>query len=229
MEPLAENIWTHEDTMQLGGAPLRLRMTIVKLEDNSLWVHSPTALSESLKEQVAALGEVSCIVAASNGHNIWVREWQLAYPQATLFVSGKIPQKLNLTRYQLLDNAFDNPWKNDFEREYMVGVPFFNESVFLHKSSQSLIVTDLIQNHSDPRPEGLAGFMTRFVFEPLGFKGMCMAPPLKLSFMIKNKDAFHEFVNRVNEWDFKRIIVTHGDIIEQNSKQIFSDICDRFL
>ncbi|MEH6576627.1 MAG: DUF4336 domain-containing protein [Amphritea sp.] len=229
MKAVGENLWVHEDTMSMAGTRLRLRMTIVKLENGCLWVHSPTRISPQLKEKTEKLGKVSFIVAASNGHNIWLPEWQEAFPDAVLYVSSGIPKKLKLTNYTVLAETDEGLWQEDLAREYMPGVPFFNESVFLHKKTKSLIVTDLIQNHSDKRPSGFAGFVTKYIIEPIGFKGMCLAPPLKLGFMIKNKPEFSVFINRILEWDFDRIIVTHGDIIESDAKGVFTRLCKRFI
>jgi len=229
MKELGENIWVHDDVMSLAGKLLELRMTIVKLSNGGLWVHSPTALSPELIEEIKTLGSVSFIVGASNGHNIWLREWQDAFPDAALYVSGGIPKKLKLTNYQVLSESHDSIWAEDLDREFMLGVPLFNESVFFHKSTKSLIVTDLIQNYPDERPPGFPGFVTKYLFEPIGFKGTCVAPPLKMGFMIKDKQNFALFIERVLDWDFERIIVTHGDIIETNAKQIFSNLCNRFL
>ena len=229
MKEIGEGIWVHEDAMSLAGTQLRLRMTVVKLANGGLWVHSPTALSPELLEETEKLGSVSFIVGASNGHNIWLREWQNAFPDAVLYVSSGIPKKLKLTNYQVLDESNGNIWKEDLVREYMPGVPFFSESVFLHDKTKSLIVSDLIQNHCDKRPSGLAGLLTKYIFEPIGFKGMCVAPPLKIGFMIKDKPNFVLFIKRIQNRDFERIIVTHGDIIESNAKQVFASLCERFL
>ena len=229
MKNIGEDIWVHEDVMAMAGTELSLRMTIVRLTDGRLWVHSPTALSPELTSKINELGPLAFIVGASNGHNKWLQQWQQAFPDAALYVSGGIPKKLKLTHYHVLDDAFDNIWAEDLEREYMPGVSFFNESVFLHKKSQSLIVTDFIQNHSQETPQGLAGFVTKFIFRPLGFKGICVAPPLKMGFTIKDKGNFSDFVSKVQHWPFERIIVTHGNVIEADAKQIFSDLCRRFL
>jgi len=229
MHKIDDDIWVHEDVMSLAGTPLRLRMTVVRLADGSLWVHSPTALSPALQNEINQLGPVSAIAGANNGHNIWLREWHEAFPEATLHVSGGIPKKLKLTEYQLLDDAQQPIWQEDLEREYMPSVPFFCESVFLHKKSKSLIVSDLIQNHSDGRPGGIAGLVSRLIFEPIGFKDICVAPPLKMKFVIKNKPDFAAFIERVQRWDFERIVVAHGDIIDSNAKQLFSDLTARFL
>ena len=229
MKGIGKNIWVHDDAMSLAGKQLGLRMTIVKLSNGGLWVHSPTALSPELIEEMDELGSVSFIVGASNGHNIWLREWQDAFPDAALYVSGGIPKKLKLTNYQVLGESHENIWEEDLAREFMLGVPFFSESVFLHRMTKSLIVTDLIQNYSDERSPGLDGFVTQYFFEPIGFKGTCVAPPLKIGFMIKDKSNFSLFIERILGWEFERIIVTHGDIIELNAKQVFANLCGRFV
>ncbi|WP_223292981.1 MULTISPECIES: DUF4336 domain-containing protein [Shewanella] len=226
---LGEDIWAHEDTMPLGGTQLRLRMTVVKLACGGLWLHTPTKLSTELQAAIDQLGLVRYLVGPSNGHNIWLNDWQSAYPKATLYVSGGIPKKITIANYQLLDEHFDNIWSEDFDRQYMPGVNFFNESVFFHKKSKSLLVTDLIQNHSDACPSGFAGLMTKCVFRPLGFKDHCIAPPLKMGFTIKDKSAFAQFINNIKAWNFDKIVVTHGDVISQNAKLEFSRLVERFV
>jgi hypothetical protein len=215
--------------MRLAGTTLRLRMTVIRLSDGKLWIHSPTELTDRLREEVRSLGQVGYIVAANNQHNLWASQWQEAAPEARLFVATRIPAKLDLSEYALLDASLVNPWQEDLEHQFLGGVPIFDESVFLHKSSQSLMVTDLVQNHSDERQSGLAGFLQRFMLEPIGFKGICMAPPLKSRFMVKNRDVLSYCLRQVANWDFKRIIVTHGDIIEENAKHAFSELFSRFL
>ncbi|WP_394389806.1 DUF4336 domain-containing protein [Shewanella woodyi] len=226
---LGENIWAHEDSMPLGGIQLRLRMTIVKLSCGGLWIHSPTKPAPELQAEIDELGKVTFIVGAANGHNTWLSAWQTAYPEAELYVSGGIPKKVKLDNYMVLEKHFENIWCDDFEREFMPNVELFNESVFFHKPSRSLIVTDLIQNHSDEIPSGFAGVMTRCVFRPLGFKGACVAPPLKLGFTIKDKLAFSVFIKNIQQWDFDKIIVTHGDVITDDAKGVFAGLVERFI
>ena len=71
--------------------------------------------------------------------------------------------------------------------------------------------------------------MAKYIVEPMGFKGMCVAPPLKMGFTIKDKQKFSLFIKKIQSQDFARIIVTHGDIIESNAKQIFASLTERFL
>lgn len=226
MQKLSEDIWVHDDEMTLMGGRLRLRMTVVRLASGTLWVHSPTAISDELIRETSELGDVGYIVGPNNGHNLFLKEWVSAFPSAELVVSSGIPQKLKLTDgFKLLDADFENIWAEDLERVYMPGVSFFNESVFLHKKSKSLILTDYIQNYEGAEQT----FMQKFVLGPIGFKGICLAPPLKLGFLHKDKAGFRESLQRIKQWEFDRVIVTHGDIIEADAGENFERLSSRFI
>ena len=229
MNKIGDGIWVHEDTMRMPGKTLRLRMTVLELADGGLWVHSPTAHSPQLAQKILDLGAVKYIVGASNSHNLWIPQWQAAYPDAALYVSAAIPKKLNLSNYKILGDSPENTWEDDLNHEFMAGVPFFDETVFLHRSSQSLIVTDLIQNYSGETASGLSGLATKCIYQPIGFKDICLAPPLRMGFMIKDKEKFAKAIKSIQDWDFNKIIVTHGDIIEKNAKQVLTELCGRFL
>jgi len=226
MQKISEDIWVHEDEMSLAGGRLRLRMTVVRLASGKLWVHSPTAISDELVRETTELGDVGYIVGPNNAHNLFLTEWVSAFPSAELVVSSGIPKKLKLTDgFRLLDADFDNIWAEDLERVYMPGVSFFNESVFLHKKSKSLILTDYIQNYEGAEQT----FMQKFVLGPIGFKGICLAPPLKLGFLHKDKAGFRESLQCIKQWEFDRIIVTHGDIIEAHAGENFERLSNRFI
>jgi hypothetical protein len=229
MRQLHDSLWVHEDSMKLGPVPIALRMTVARLANGGLWVHSPTALSAELKRQVDELGAVSAVLGPSNGHNLWLEEWADAYPDATLFVTPGIPKKLpKLSGFEVLDEQTAATWGDDFEASVMGGVPFFGECVFLHRASRSLIVTDVVQNFRGQEYTGFAKVMATLVMRPIGFKDICVAPPLRFNFMIKDRPAFVAFIDAVQQWDFDRIIVTHGEIIEDDAKATFSRLCERW-
>jgi hypothetical protein len=228
MKSIGKHIWAHEDSMPLGGLKLRLRMTVVQYRDGSLWVHSPTKLSDELKSAVDELGRVAYIVGASNGHNLSLAQWQDAYPDAELHVSTGIPDRVQLKSPILLNSANENPWQGELTLATMPSTPMFNETVFLHHPSNSLIVTDLIQNHDASKPTGFGPRLAKSLFGLLGFKGKCVAPPLKMGFMRKDKAEFSAFIEEVNGWNFDKIIVTHGDIIDVDAKEVFATLCERF-
>ncbi len=230
MHKLGEDIWIHEDTHSMGGNELRLRMTIVKLTNGRLWIHSPTPFSDELKDLVDQIGQVQYLVAANNLHNLWLLDWYQRYPQATLVVSEGLPKKLTLPDgCVLMDDTFWNPWSEDLTHQLLFDVPFFNESVFLHNKSNSLIVTDIIQNYSDPLPDTMGARLIAHLFRLIGFKDLCIAPPMKFGFLRKDKTNFAEAIQVIDQWDFDKIIVTHGNIIDADANTVFYDLTKRFL
>ena len=226
MEKLSEDIWIHEDELKLPGTNLSLRMTLVRLTSGKLWIHSPTAISDELITQTIELGDVGYIIGPNNAHNLFLKEWVSAFPQAELIVSSGIPKKLKLIDgFKLLDADFNNIWAEDLDCIHMPGVNFFDESVFLHKKSKSLILTDYIQNYVGAKQT----FMQKFVLGPIGFKGICIAPPLKLGFFHKDKAGFKDSLERIGQWQFDRIVVTHGDIIEEDAMATLNRLSSRFM
>ncbi len=49
-----------------------------------------------------------------------------------------------------------------------------------------------------------------------------------MGFTIKDKPAFGHFINNIKQWDFDKIVVTHGDVITDNAKAVFERLTKRF-
>lgn len=219
MRQLDENLWVHEDVED----PM-LRMTVVRLSDGNLWVHSPTPISVDVKSEIDALGAVSTIVAPNNHHHRSFLQWTQTFPDAQAVVARGIPEKLSeLCDYQFIDDVVaSGAWADDLDVAVMEGVSLFGECDFFHRSSRSLVVTDLVQNYSGTVPQVM---LYPVLFKPLGYKGIILAPPLRFDWIVEDREALDEFINQIKSWPFERIIVTHGDIIEANGRQVFTDIC----
>lgn len=226
MLALAHGLWIHDQAFM--GLTHGLRTTIVRMENGRLWVHSPTELTPELRDQLEALGEVGCLVAANNHHHRWLLQWHEAYPGADVFVSGGIPRKRpRLQRYQVLEHTSDPPWRSVLAQAFMGGLPFLDETVFLHRETASLIVTDFVQNHGDPIPIGWAAKLAVPIFARLGFRDLCVAPPVRMRWLRRDATAFDGFLRQIAEWPVQRIIVTHGRLVEGDGRQQLDALCVR--
>lgn len=67
--------------------PFPTRMTMIRLEDGTLFIHSPVELNDELQGQVDALGEVRHLVAPNWIHYAYLPQWQEAYPEATTWAA----------------------------------------------------------------------------------------------------------------------------------------------
>jgi len=224
MTPISDHIWTVDGELSLLGSPFGVRMTIVRLSNGSLWIHSPISWAEEYREQLDELGQVAYLIAPNNGHNKWLLEWHEQFPTAQVYVTPGTPKKKQVSEARQLTGSVD-AWQADLDGKQIPAITFFDEVVFLHHASRSLIVTDIIQNHINrPSPKGLAGIIDRYLLRPMGAEGISTAVPLKIPGTIKNKEQPAQFLQEVLAWDFERIIPCHGDIIEQNAKRIMEDV-----
>ena len=61
---LGVNIWDHEIPIRFGGIPLWHRMTVIRLTDGGLVVHSPATLDRASQEAFQRLGPIVCDYSA---------------------------------------------------------------------------------------------------------------------------------------------------------------------
>jgi len=87
--------------------------------------------------------------------------------------------------------------------------------VFFHRASRTAIFTDLVFNVP-------ADFKDARIFYALvGGRGH-FGPHRLIRLMIRDHKAARESVAKILEWDFDRVIVTHGDVLESGGHAKFS-------
>jgi hypothetical protein len=230
MRLLAPDLWVHETAVRLLGMWSPLRTTIVRLPGNRLWVHSPVPLTPTLKDELASIGSVAFLVEANNHHHRWLREWRAAYPEAAIFVAPGLARKLRaLGEHQVL--AEDTPpcWPEVLCQRFMSGAPLFSETVFLHVASRSLIVTDLVHNYTSLIPSGLLARVLWPLFPLLGFRGVCLAPPLRIPGIRRDPLAFAAALRAINAWNVSRVVVCHGAVLEAEASSVLKALSAKYL
>ncbi|MDX2314262.1 MAG: DUF4336 domain-containing protein [Gammaproteobacteria bacterium] len=229
MRKISTRMWVQDDSMQMMGIRLPLRMTLVKLADDSMWMHTPTPHNPQIRNRVAAMGELKHIVAPSNGHNLFLEDWQRSFPDAGIYVADGVPKKRpNLKNYTLLRDLDTPPWEDDLQMLTMAGAPLWDEHMFYYARGKTLLVTDFFQNYTGVKQKGMGKIITKLLLEPLGFKGKCLAPPLKTRFAVKDKNALRASLDKLWDLDIECVVPAHGDIFEQDAKQIIRQLCQRF-
>jgi hypothetical protein len=212
---LQDGLYVVEQSFALYGAELGIRMTIVRTNGNELWLHSPVRFGENLAAQIATLGSVRSIVSPSKMHRLFLPEWIAAHPQALHYASlgmllhvpgGKSPTTLTQTP--------PKEWHGQIEQHEVQGIPELNEVVFFHAATRTLILTDLCFNIRE------GSLWTRLVFTLNGAWDR-FAPTRIFQRAIQDRVAFRASIDRILRWDFDRIIVSHGEIVEHGGKELF--------
>ena len=150
------DIWIVDGpTIRFYGMPFPTRMTVVRLSDGGLWIHSPIALDDALRARIEALGPVRHLVAPNWIHYASVHQWQAVWPEATTWAAPKVESRaaahnVPIRIDHLLDNTATPPWAGEIAFRHVSGSAVHSEVVFFHRASRTLILTDLIENF-DPR------------------------------------------------------------------------------
>ena len=173
-EVVKDTIWTFEQIQGIFYVIVPIRMTVVKLEDGGLLVYAPVAPTlECLKlvnELVAEHGEVKYIILPTISgleHKVFVAPFARKFPQAQVFVAPNqwsFPVNLPLSwlglpakRTQILpEDSSKTPFAQEFDYAILGPIDLklgcFEEVVFYHKRSRSLLVTDSIVSIPEEPP-----------------------------------------------------------------------------
>ncbi|MEM7412122.1 MAG: DUF4336 domain-containing protein [Myxococcota bacterium] len=214
MQQLAPDLFTAEAPLRFGGLEVGCRMTVARLPDESLWVHSPIPLDDALCREVEALGPVRALLAPNRLHHLYVGDWQAAFPDATLHVApGLETKRPDLKITAVLGDVAPAEWGDALDQVFFAGYPFANEVVFFHAPSATLIATDIAFYVRDRHP-----WLTRWAFRLLGSFDQ-LAPSLIERVMIRDRLAFRRSLDRVLAWPFERVVVSHGDVLESGGRE----------
>jgi len=194
------------------------RMTVIRLTDGGLFLHSPIRLDEGLRAELGGLGEVRAIVAPNRAHHLFAGDACAAYPSAKLYGALGLPLKRKDLKFAgMLGDEPRPEWRGDIEQRTIKGASMLNEVAFFHPASRTLILTDLIFNVPENRPWGIP-----IVFRLMGAGGR-FGPHRFIRWMIRDKQAARESLGLIMRWDFDRVIVAHGDVIESGGHKKVRD------
>ncbi|NNK41351.1 MAG: DUF4336 domain-containing protein [Deltaproteobacteria bacterium] len=217
MEQLADNLWAEAAPQSFFGLHVGTRMTVVRLRDGALLVHSPIAMTPGLKAEVDAIGPVRHIVAPNCYHHLYAGEWKNAHPDARLHAAkGLEKRRKDLAIDSELSSETHPGWGDELATSLLDGT-MLNETVFFHRPSRSLIVADVIENF-----ETSAHWPTRAYLKLGGIHGQPgLSLPLRLVF--RDKKRARRSIDEILSWDFDRIVLAHGNVIESGGRDILKD------
>jgi hypothetical protein len=192
-------------------------MTCIRLTGDRLVLHSPVKLDAALRQSLDALGEIKAIVAPNRLHHLFLAEYIRSYPQARVYTAPSLRKKrpdLRITGE--LGDESQNEWRGEIEQHLFRGAPRLNEVVFFHPATRTLVLTDLafnISKNAAKRSPLFYGLWDVGHFGPHRFVRLRG---------IRDRPAAGASVERILRWDFDRIIVSHGDVLESGGYEQFA-------
>ena len=196
--------------------PFPTRMTIARLADRRLWVHSPTPLTDSLLREIASIGEVAWLVAPNRIHHWWVPEWQRAFPAAETHAAPKVMaeagDRLAGPVIELADIP-PSPWRDDFDQVGVAG-GYLTEFVFFHRPSKTAIVTDLVENFE--RERITCGWLRLLVrIDGIAAPNGTTPRDFRLTFL-GHRSGVKAAAEKILSWQPDRVILAHGRWFREN-------------
>jgi len=220
LEPfIPERVWLYLYPVRYMGIDLTARTTIVRMEDNGLWVHSPGSLSAELRGAINELGNVRHLVAPGNFHFLHINDFHEAYPDATIWICPGVEHKCPELPFDfVLGDRPPSEWSDEIDQVFVRGTKHMTEVAFLHRGSRTLILTDLIENYTPQTPgvDWKLRFWWKAVFHM--WNRPSPAPEYKLGW--GDKKAVRLSLERILKWDFEKIIISHGDLIVADAKTV---------
>lgn len=213
LRQLDGNLWLLDKPFRMFGAELGGRMTVAKLRDGSLLAVSPVRTTPEDRAALDRIGPLRHIIAPNRMHYLFVAELKSCYPEAKVYVAPGLPDKARDLRYdEVLGEEPPAALAQDLVQTVVGGMPGLNEVALLVKPSRTLILTDLLFNIT--RSEHA---WTRFFFTLNGGYGKLAATRV-LRTLIKDPKMTRAGIDRVLAWDFDRLIVTHGEVVERDAR-----------
>jgi hypothetical protein len=209
---LAPNLWVADRRFRNGLFDVGARMTVFRLRDGGLVLHSPVELDPGLRTELKRLGEVRGVIAPNRQHHLFAADYPTGYPDALLFAAPGLPEKRpDLQFAEVLSDTAPPLWRGEIEQLVFGGTPILNEVVFFHPASRTVSFTDLVFNI----PRGQARGVSRLFYRLVGAEGRFGPHRLARWAFIRNRGEAHASIERILRWDFDRVTVTHGDVLER--------------
>lgn len=213
-------IWVCRTNLRFLLLPIGARMTVIKSPGGDLFIHSPVGINEKIKQELSHLGRVRFIVSPNCLHHLFISDYIEQYPFAHIYSSPGLEEKRqDIFFYKSLKDEPEKEWSLFLDQLILAGVSSLREVVFFHKQSKTLIVADLVMNFTEKSSPLLK--IVLMLFRLLG-KPFSPIDMNKLS--ATDRALVRHSIERILEWDFDRIILSHGEIIPCRGKEILRQI-----
>ena len=217
MIQVAENLWVLHFPLRLLGVEIGRTVTIIRLANGKLIVHSTAPFTADDLAAIRALGDIGWLVDVTNFHDSHAKEGRSALPDVRYLAPEGFSKYSGVAAEPL--NPAPAAWRSEIEVLELAGMPRVREHVMFHRASGTLIVADLLFNFG--RGGSLwTRLFARYVMRLKNFIGM--SPFFRM--MICDREAFRRSVAKMMEWDFDRVIVAHGGIIERGGKERLREV-----
>jgi hypothetical protein len=215
LEPLAADLWVARRPLPIAVGDVGARMTVLRLPDRSLMLHSPVQLDATLSQALRELGAVKWLVGPSKVHHLFLGEYVKAFPDAALCgAPGLAEKRRDLAFQHVLAPRPPPSWPECVKLQLVEGAPLMNEVALLHAPSRTLVLTDLVFNVPREGPN-----RARLFHWLVGATGR-FGPHRLVRFGIRDRAAARRALEGILAWDFDRVVMSHGEVVSTGGHRL---------
>ncbi len=210
---VTDDIWMADDRpINAAGLQLPVRMTVIRLSNGDLVLHSPVRYSLALRDEMGKLGSIKFLLAPNVAHWMFLPAWQKELPHAVTFAARGLAARRQVRKAgvridQELGDIVPDAWTAEFET-IAVNAPMFSEVEIFDKRSRTLILTDLVQNLNASHLPAL----TEAVANVLGITKPDGRAPIYLRLLLHlGGRSVQAAAERLVDLAPERVIFAHGD------------------
>ena len=208
---LAENLWMLAYPLKMLGADLHRNVTLIRLRSGKLVIHSTAAFSPEDVSAIHALGEPGWLLDGILRHDTFASEGRLAFPAIPYLAPDGFSEVVGFATTPIVPAPIE--WNGELLALEIQGAPEARDTALLHVPSRTLILTELVFNFGGDEPIWTE-LLLRVAVGEAHHPGM--SRPVKAG--VKDQAAFRSSLATILGWDFDRVIVGHGEVIEHDGK-----------
>jgi hypothetical protein len=217
LTPFAEGVWLATEPVRFLGLRLTATMTVLRLGDGTLLLHSPVALTPERRAAVDALGRVAHLYAPNTYHHLAIGAWAAAFPSARLHAPAGLAKKRRDLRIDRVHGAAAEPAFEGAVDELRIGGFRLEESALYYRPARTLVVADLVHNIGQPR-HGWTKLYTR----AMGFYDrVALSRMLRLA-AFSDRAAARRSVDDLLARGFDRLVMGHGAPLPAGGREAFA-------
>ena len=218
IERLEPNLWRVQGSLK--GMALKRVMTLVRLDDGRIVVHSATSLDAEAMAEIEAWGEPAVLLVPNAYHRLDAPAWVERYPKLeVLCPSGARKKVEEVVRVDGDYGDFDGG--ESLRLELLDGVAAAEGVLTVRSSSgTTLVFNDALFNM--PHGRGVAGLIFRYLTRSTG--GPRVSRIVRW-FVVKDRAAFRAHLERLADTpELIRIIVSHHRMITERPSETLREV-----
>ena len=186
-------------------------MTVIRLADGGVFLHSPVHADAATRAAVDAIGPVRAIVAPNRVHHLFAGEWKAAYPQARAARRAGARREAHATSpsTRMLGDGPGPSCAASLDQLVIRGAP-----VHVRRSRSCTARAARCCSPTSPSIRRRESARGARIWMRLTTRRARSARTRIVRSPSATARAFRASLDRVLAWDFDRVTVTHGELLE---------------